>query len=47
MENLRKGTGVTDAFINRVKGIAERIQGVKDTIEDIDTTDKENKYNEL
>ena len=47
MENLRKGTGVTDAFINRIQGIAERIRGVEDTIEDIDTTDKENKYKEL
>ena len=43
MENLGKKSGVTDASItNRVQEIEERISGVEDIIEDIDTTIKEN-----
>jgi conjugal transfer/entry exclusion protein len=38
MENLGKGSGVT----NRIQQIQERISGVEDTVEEIDTTVKEN-----
>ena len=43
MENLGKKSGVTDASItNRVQEIEERISGVEDIKEDIDTKIKEN-----
>jgi hypothetical protein len=43
MENLRKRSGATDATItSRIQEIEERISGVEDTIEDSDTTVKEN-----
>jgi chromosome segregation ATPase len=43
MENLGKRTGVTDANItNRIQEIEERISVAENTIEDIDTTVKEN-----
>ena len=39
-----KGSGVIDTTItNRIQEIEERISGVKDTIENIDTTVKENR----
>ena len=39
MENLGKQTGITDASItNRIQEIEERISGVEDTIEEIETT---------
>jgi hypothetical protein len=42
-ENIGKGAGVTNASItNRMQDIEKRIPGVEDTIEDIDTTIKEN-----
>jgi uncharacterized coiled-coil protein SlyX len=43
IENLGKRSGVTDASINnRIQEIEVRISGAKDTIENIDTTVKEN-----
>jgi hypothetical protein len=43
MENLRKKTETTDETItNRIKEIEERMSGVKDTIEEIETSGKEN-----
>ena len=43
MESLGKKTGTTDASItNRIQEIKERIRGVEDTIEYIDTIVKEN-----
>ena len=43
MENLGKGTGTTDASItNRIQEMEERISGVKDTIEEIDSLVKDN-----
>jgi hypothetical protein len=43
IENLRKRPGVIDASItNRIQEIEERISGTEDTIENIDTTVKEN-----
>jgi hypothetical protein len=43
IENLGKRSGVIDASItNRIQEIEERISGVKDTIENIDTKVKEN-----
>jgi chromosome segregation ATPase len=43
IENLGKRSGVIDASTtNRIQGIEERISGAKDTIENIDTTIKEN-----
>jgi uncharacterized coiled-coil protein SlyX len=43
IENLGKRSGAIDASINnRIQEIEERISGVKDTIENIDTTVKEN-----
>jgi predicted nucleic acid-binding Zn-ribbon protein len=43
MENLGKRSGVIDASItNRIHEIEERISGAENTIEDIDTTVKEN-----
>jgi uncharacterized coiled-coil protein SlyX len=43
MENLGKRSGITDvSIINRMQEIEERISGVDDTIEEIDTTVKEN-----
>ena len=42
MENLRKRIGTTDTSItNRIQEMEERISGVEDTIEDIDTSVKE------
>jgi hypothetical protein len=39
MENLGKRTGITDVSItNRIQEIEERIMGVEDTLEEIDTT---------
>ena len=43
MENLGKRTGTTDVRItNRIQEMGERISGTEDTIEDIDTSVKEN-----
>jgi chromosome segregation ATPase len=43
LENLGKRAGVIDANItNKIQKIEERISGAEDTIEDIDTTMKEN-----
>ena len=43
LKNLGKRTGVIDAsIINRMQEIEERISGAEDTIENIDTTVKEN-----
>ena len=43
IENLGKKSGSIDAIIsNRIKEIEERISGAEDTIENIDTTVKEN-----
>ena len=43
LENLGKISGVIDAcIINTIQKIEERISGAKDTIENIDTTVKEN-----
>jgi hypothetical protein len=43
IENLGKRSGVIDASItNRIQEIKERISGAEDTIENIDTTVKEN-----
>ena len=43
MENLGKRSAVKDASINnRVQEIEERISGIEDTLEDIDTSVKEN-----
>ena len=49
MDNLGKRSEATDASItNRIQEIEERITGVEDTIEDIDTSVKENtKCNKL
>jgi chromosome segregation ATPase len=41
--NLRKRSGIIDtSIINRIQEIEERISGAKDTIENIETTAKEN-----
>jgi len=41
MENIGKRAGVTDASItNRIQETKERISGVEDTIENINTTKK-------
>ena len=43
MENLGKRSGITDVSItNRIQEIEERISGVGDIVEEIDTTVKEN-----
>ena len=43
MKNLGKRTGTTDANItNRIQEMKRRISGIKDMIEDIDTSIKEN-----
>jgi predicted nucleic acid-binding Zn-ribbon protein len=43
IENLGNRSGVIDASIsNRIQEIKERISGAEDTIENIDTTIKEN-----
>ena len=43
MENLGKRSGITDVSItNRIQEIEERFLGVVDTIEEIDTSVKEN-----
>ena len=43
MENLGKRSGITDVSItNRTQKIEERILSVEDTVEEIDTTVKEN-----
>ena len=43
IENLGKKSGAIDASItNRIQEIEERISGAEDTIENIDTTVKEN-----
>ena len=43
IENLGKSSGVIDASItNRIQEIEEGISGAEDTIENIDTTVKEN-----
>ena len=49
MENLGKGTETTKASINnRIQELKERISGVEDTTEEIDSLVKENiKYNKL
>ena len=45
IENLGKSTGVTYASItNRIWEIVERISATEDTVEDMDTTIKENIY---
>jgi hypothetical protein len=44
LENLGKRSGVIDARItNRIQEIEEKISGAEDTIENTDTTVKENK----
>ena len=41
MENLGKRSGITDVSItNRIQEIEERISGVEDTVEEMDTTVK-------
>ena len=41
MENLGKRSGITEVSIsNRIKETEDRLSGVEDTIEDIDTTEK-------
>jgi hypothetical protein len=43
MENLGKRSGIRDVSIpNRIQEIEERISGVGDIVEEIDTTVKEN-----
>ena len=42
MENLGKRTGITEVITNRIQEIEERISGGEDTVEEIDTTVKEN-----
>jgi predicted nucleic acid-binding Zn-ribbon protein len=43
IENIRKRSGVIDSSItNRIQEIEERISGIEDTIENIDTPVKEN-----
>ena len=43
MENLGKRSGITDISItNRIQVTEERISGIKDMVEEIDTTVKEN-----
>ena len=43
IENLGKRSGITDVSItNRIQEIEEIISGVEDTVEEIDTTVKEN-----
>lgn len=43
MDNLGKWSGATGASItNKIQDIEERVSGVEDTIEDIDTSVKEN-----
>jgi hypothetical protein len=43
MENLGNRSGITDESItNRIQEIEERISGVEATLEDIDTSVKEN-----
>ena len=43
IENLGKKSGAIDAIItNRIQEMEERISGTEDTIENIDTTIKEN-----
>ena len=43
LENLGKRSGVIDASItNRIQEIEERISGAEDSIENMDTTIKEN-----
>jgi hypothetical protein len=43
LENLGKRSGVTGASItNRIQEIEERISGAEDTIENIETTVREN-----
>jgi predicted nucleic acid-binding Zn-ribbon protein len=43
IENLGKRSGVVDTrIINRIQEIEERISGAEDTVENIDTTVKEN-----
>ena len=43
IENLGKKSGAIDASItNRIQEIEQRISGAEDTIENIDTTVKEN-----
>jgi uncharacterized coiled-coil protein SlyX len=47
-ENLGKRSGSTDASItNRIQEIEEKISGIEDTIEDIDTVVKENTKNKM
>ena len=46
MENLGKWSRAIDASINNIiQGKIERISGIEDTIEDIDTTVKEKSKN--
>jgi len=43
LENLGKRTGTTDtSIINRIQEIEERILGIEDTIEEFNTSVKEN-----
>ena len=43
IENLGKRSGITDVSItNRIQEIEERISGVEDTVEEVDTIIKEN-----
>jgi hypothetical protein len=48
MENLGKRSGVTNVTItNRIQKIEERILVVEDTVEEIDTTVKENSKHKI
>jgi predicted nucleic acid-binding Zn-ribbon protein len=43
VENLEKRSGITDVSItNTIQNIEERISGIEDMVEEIDTTVKEN-----
>lgn len=43
MKNLGTWTGITEAiFTNRIQAMEERISGIEDTIEEVNTSVKEN-----
>ena len=47
MEKLGKRSGITDVSItNRIQEVKERISGLEDMVEEIDTTVKENSKNQ-
>jgi hypothetical protein len=48
MENLGKRSEITDVSItNRIQEVEERISGVVDTVEEIDTNVKENSKHKI